>query len=90
MKGEGNMDLKLIVVFAVMVAMLVGLWMVFARLKAKNQGFGPNALRALGVVLFVPSLTVLAVTGVFSTETTAALLGTVAGYVLSVSMPEAG
>ena len=29
------------------VAMLGGLWLVFARLKAKGKGFGPNSLKAL-------------------------------------------
>lgn len=66
--------------------MLVGIWLVFARLKAKNQGFGPNSLRSLGMVLFIPSLILLPlIVPDFGKETLAALLGTVAGYVLSQS-----
>jgi putative effector of murein hydrolase LrgA (UPF0299 family) len=80
--------LKLVAVAGAVVGMLLGLWLVFSRLKAKNQGFGPNSLRAIGVVLFVPSLVILALTTEFKTETIAALLGAVAGYVLSVSKPE--
>lgn len=70
------------------VAMLVGLWYTFERLRAKNQGFGPNSLRAIGIVLFVPSLVILAIVTDFKNETLAALLGTIAGYVLSNSKPD--
>lgn len=80
--------LKLLAIAGFLVAMLIGLCKVFARLKQKNQGFGPNSLRAIGVVLFVPTLAILALIGQFAGETIAALLGTVAGYVLSVSKTE--
>jgi hypothetical protein len=71
------------------IGMLTGLVLVFSRLKAKNQGFGPNALKALGLVLFLPTLIIVAVAVPgFKTETLAALLGTVAGYVLSHSKTE--
>jgi len=80
--------LKFIAVSGSALVMIIGLCLVFARLKAKNQGFGPNSLRALGVVLFIPTLTILAVVVNFNLETLAALLGTVAGYVLSNSRPD--
>ncbi len=67
---------------------VIGLVLVFCRLKAKEQGFGPNSLSAIGVVIFVPTLLILAVVTEFKTETLAALLGTVAGYVLSHSKPD--
>lgn len=64
----------------------LGLWLVAARLKAKDQGFGPNSLKALGLVLFLPVLVIASViVPDFRSETVAALLGTVAGYVLSNS-----
>ena len=72
-------------VLGVIIVMLVGMTHVFGRLKALNQGFGPNSLKSLGVVLFLPSLVLLALLTEFRTETLAALLGTVAGYVLSNS-----
>jgi hypothetical protein len=66
--------------------MLMGLWFVFGRLRALGQGFGPNSLKSLGIVLFVPSLLIVAIAVPdFKGETLAALLGTVAGYVLSYS-----
>ncbi|MGR9106387.1 MAG: hypothetical protein ACU843_05590 [Gammaproteobacteria bacterium] len=80
--------LKAIALSGLILAMLYGLYSVFERLKAKDQGFGPNSLRAVGIVLFVPSPVILALATDFKTETLAALLGTVAGYVLSVSKPD--
>jgi hypothetical protein len=80
--------LKLIAVIGAVLAMLYGLNRVYARLSAKNQGFGPNSIRAIGIVLFLPILFMLALLTNFQTETLAALLGTVAGYVLSSSKPE--
>ena len=70
------------------IVMIYGLKKIFERLEAKQQGFGPNTLKAIGVVLFLPTLLILAVLTEFKTETLAALLGTVAGYVLSNSKPE--
>lgn len=71
-------------VLAASLVMLGGMWLVFERLKAKDQGFGPNSLRALGIVLFIPALVIVGITFPgFRSETIAALFGTVAGYVLS-------
>lgn len=80
--------LKLIAVSGALIAMLYGMNRVYARLKSKNQGFGPNSIKALGIVMFIPTLFMLALLTDFQTETLAALLGTVAGYVLSTSKPE--
>ena len=77
---------SLAAVLGAIIAMLGGSWFVFARLKEKQQGFGPNSLKALGLVLFLPTLLIVAiVVPDFQSETLAALLGTVAGYVLSHS-----
>jgi uncharacterized membrane protein len=79
--------LKGVALLGTVIAMIYGIHLIFDRLKAKDQGFGPNSLKAIGVVLFVPSLVILAIVTDFKTETLAALLGTVAGYVLSNSEP---
>lgn len=80
---------RLVAVSGAVVTMLGGLWAVFARLRQKQQGFGPNSLKALGLVIFLPMLLLVAVVvPEFKTETLAALLGTVAGYVLSHSKSE--
>lgn len=76
--------IRIIVVVGALLAMLLGVWHVFARLKAQQKGFGPNSLRSLGMVLFIPTLLIFPVLiPEFGKETLAALLGTVAGYVLS-------
>lgn len=80
--------LQAIALIGAIIAMLYGLNIVYKRLKAKGQGFGSNSLKALGVVIFVPMLAILATTSNFQNETLAALLGTVAGYVLSSSKPD--
>jgi hypothetical protein len=73
-------------VLAAGLAMLGGLWFVFERLRTLQQGFGPNSLKALGIVLFIPTLLIVGIAiPEFKGETLAALLGTVAGYVLSQS-----
>lgn len=81
--------IRLVVVVGGLIVMGVGIWFVHARLKAKNQGYGPNSLKALGLVLLVPSLIVIPIAlPEFKSETLAALLGTVAGYALSHSKSE--
>ena len=80
--------IKFISVIGSIIIIIFGLFIVFSRLKAKNQGFGPNSLRALGIVIFIPTLLILAIVTDFKIETLAALLGTVAGYVLSHNKPE--
>jgi|GEM_PF-946624 len=77
--------LKVVAVLGSFVVMIYGLVLVFSRLKDKNQGFGPNTLRVIGIVIFLPLLLILSVLTEFKTETLAALLGTIAGYVLSES-----
>ena len=78
--------LSLTIAIGSVLAMLGGLLLVFARLKQKDQGFGPSSLKAIGLVLFIPTLVMVAVAvPEFKSETLAALLGTVAGYVLSHS-----
>lgn len=84
MDESGFNTLRLAAVIVAGVVMCGGLLGVFGRMKAKNQGFGPSALRALGMVIFVPALIIIGVTFPdFKSETIAALLGTVAGYILS-------
>lgn len=75
--------LPTLIVVGAFLGMFYGLNIAYKRIKARNQGFGPNSLKAIGISFFIPTLLILAVTTEFQTETLAALLGTVAGYVLS-------
>lgn len=82
-------SLTMVIAVGMILAMLSGIWIVFARLRDKQQGFGPNSLKALGLVIFLPSLVLVAIQSPdFSGSTLSALLGTVAGYVLSHSKAE--
>ncbi|MGY3856142.1 hypothetical protein [Aeromonas intestinalis] len=74
---------QFLVVIGALVIMWYGLHIIYNRIKDKEQGFGPSTLKAIGVVLFIPTILILSVTTKFQLETLAALLGTVAGYVLS-------
>ncbi|MBD3611062.1 MAG: hypothetical protein HUJ13_01325, partial [Hydrogenovibrio crunogenus] len=38
------------------IVMIGGGLLVYDRLKAKEQGFGPSSLKALGIILFLPAL----------------------------------
>ena len=81
---DGTVTVMVVVVAAAV--MLCGMILIFRRLKEINQGFGANSLKAVGLVLFLPTLLIVSVTVAdFKAETLAALLGTVAGYVLSQS-----
>jgi len=75
--------LKLATVIGVLVAMLYGARGVFIRLKEKQQGFGPNSLQALAITFFLPTVVLVAIVAGLDSQALAALLGTIAGYVLS-------
>jgi hypothetical protein len=73
-----------IAVLGSVIVMLGGLWLLLARVK--EEGFGASSLQAMGLVLFLPTLLIVAILRPdFKTEALAALLGTVAGYILSHS-----
>lgn len=85
---DGTVTVLVVIVSAV--TMIVGMHLTFRRLKELNQGFGSNSLKGLGLILFLPTLLIVSVTVTdFKAETIAALLGTVAGYVLSQSKADA-
>ena len=77
--------LKIIVIIAMVTIILFGICKIFELLKRKEQGLGDNSVKTIGIILFLPILLLLAILTDFQTETLAALLGTVAGYVLSGS-----
>jgi hypothetical protein len=77
--------LSLVIAIGAILTLVAGVTQFFIRLKEKNQGFGPGSLRALGLILFIPTLLLISVQKNFASEALAALLGTIAGYVLSNS-----
>jgi hypothetical protein len=75
--------LKLVAVLGMLVAMIYGARGVLLRLKEKGQGFGPSSLQAIAITFFLPIVVILALLAGLESQALAALLGTVAGYVLS-------
>lgn len=68
--------------------MILGLIGIFWQLHTLNRGFGQDSLRALGTIMFIPTLLILAVVTSFDVSTLAALFGTIAGYILSTTPPD--
>lgn len=80
---------KVVVIAMASIAMIAGMGLVFFNLHQNKHGFGPNSLKALGLVSFLPTLLIISVAvPEFKSEVLSALLGTVAGYVLSSNRPE--
>jgi hypothetical protein len=75
--------LRLGAILFALLALLGGAWGVFSRLREMKQGFGPSSLQALAIVFFLPTLVVVAVVYEIDKQAIAALLGTVAGYILT-------
>ncbi|WP_226550779.1 hypothetical protein [Celeribacter naphthalenivorans] len=67
----------------VLIMFLAGLALVWSVLRRKDDGFGPQTVRALGIVLFLPILLGVTAINEFPGEAVAALLGTLAGYVFA-------
>lgn len=81
--------IKLVVIICAAISMIVGMVLIFMNLRKNSHGFGPNSLKALGLVFFLPTLLIISVAlPDFKPEVLSTLLGTVAGYVLSNSKPE--
>lgn len=81
--------LKIMVIVIAGLSMLIGMALVFFNLHKNGHGFGPNSLKALGLVAFLPCLLIISVAvPEFKSEVLSALLGTVAGYVLSNNRKE--
>ncbi|GLQ33588.1 hypothetical protein [Litoribrevibacter albus] len=83
MQGQELTWIHFVAIIGAVIAMLMGIALTFYRLHVLEQDFGSNSIKALGVLVFLPCLVIFAVLTNFGSETLAALLGTVAGYVLS-------
>jgi|SaaInlStandDraft_3_1057020.scaffolds.fasta_scaffold69706_3 hypothetical protein len=88
--GAENIWLSCIVISGAMIVMIYGLNIVYKRIKSKNQGFGQNTIKAIAMILIVPTILILAVLSKLEPQTLAALIGAVAGYTLSYSSSDSG
>lgn len=83
LEWTSSATLKLVAILGCLIAILYGARGVFSRLKEKNQGFAPNSLQALAIVFFLPIVVIVSLVAGLDSQALAALLGTIAGYVLS-------
>ena len=79
------MDINTISIIGFILIALCGSILIHYRLKDKGQGYGKNSLKALGMVIFIPTIAILFIVGDLKAEALYTLLGTIAGYVLSSS-----
>jgi hypothetical protein len=80
---DGIFVLKLVAVLGMLGTIIYGSSGVFSRLKEKKAGFGPSSLQAFAITIFLPAVVIVALLTNLDTQAIAALLGTIAGYVLS-------
>jgi hypothetical protein len=80
---DGTFFLKLVAILGMLIVIIHGSRGVFSRLKEKNAGFGPSSLQAFAITIFLPAVVIVALLTGLDTQAIAALLGTIAGYVLS-------
>lgn len=74
-----DLPVSLVASLLAVIIALFGLIMVWFRLS--KSGWGPYTLQALGLVLLMPTILVLAAFELLSDEIIATLLGGVAGYI---------
>lgn len=72
-----------VVEVAAAVVMVVGLVGVLFERYSSKRGIGVRVIQFLAIVLLVPTILILALEDVLSSETVATLLGAAIGYVLS-------
>lgn len=64
--------------------MPLGLYIIYkTRTQGQGKGIGIRVIQLAAVVLIIPSIFILALEGVLTTELVATLLGTIVGYILS-------
>ena len=74
-----DLPVSLVASVLALIIALFGLFMVWFRLG--RSGWGPYTLQALGIVLLMPTILVIAAFDLLSDEIIATLLGGVAGYI---------
>ena len=74
---------QIIAAFAATAAMLGGLVLVYVTLRNRERSFGAESSRVVAMTLFVPGIILIALATEFDKGALSALLGTVAGYLLS-------
>lgn len=75
--------LNWIIVIALLILMLGGTtWILFERYK-REKGIGVRVIQFLAIILLIPSIVILGLNGILSSDVIATLLGTIIGYLFS-------
>ena len=75
--------LLICIVIGALLTIFYGLVCIFRHMKNREESMNRHHLHAIGLVLFLPTLLILASTTGMHKETIAAFLGIIAGYLLS-------
>ena len=75
-------DIKFAALYLAVIMFLMGMGLIFMRSRSGNA---PWVNHAFGIVLLIPAVMALALTGVISRDIVAVLLGGLAGYVFGRS-----
>ena len=78
-----QMGVPLIIELVCATIMVVGTFGLLVNRIVLRRGFGARVIQFLAVVLMVPGIIILSLEKLLSAETTAALMGGLAGYLLS-------
>ena len=81
LKSDPQMTVKLAVIVLSGIIMIGGSWMILRRSSALDA----NTLQAIGVILLIPSILILAITNAIENQILATLLGGIFGYIFAKS-----
>jgi hypothetical protein len=79
--GSMSLDVPVSLVASLLSLIIVIFGLAMVGIRLLKSGWGPYTLQALGLVLLIPALLILAAFDILSDEIIATLLGGVAGYV---------
>lgn len=77
------METKDIVILVAVATMAIGPILVIGERLKSDRGIGARAIQFCAVIMVVPMILILALYDVLSSETSAALIGALTGYLLS-------
>lgn len=80
---EAQVWMKIVIQAVACLIMVGGIIGIFIERARTKRGVGVRVIQLATVLLVLPVILILALEGVLENQTTAALLGTVVGYVLS-------
>lgn len=83
MNNDAEFWVKVGIEVVASIIMIVGILSIFSERKRTGRGIGVRIIQLATVVLVLPIILILALEDVLETQTTAALIGAVVGYILS-------